>query len=257
MDHLKHFDHLWWSLPTRINEDPVMTGSGIYTFLGRGHLYLGRSEGRLRDRVHEQLHLRRWATELLMFPFPELRPDTVQILEKRLLRHGARRLRGAVWDNQRGLSARSPDPYAESGQYPALDALTDKVINIIGSRIRPSWERFSEKLSPTHTLGTPDGLVYGVAAQRGGWTYLLPCSHISSHYPNYCSIKQDPVAFERLEGLYRRGLIAWRPRRGSRPPGLVFTEPVRFRSRRSAARVLYVGETVTEAWEPIIPKWKA
>ena len=235
-----------------------MTASGIYAFVSRGpkwgHLYLGMSVGRLSRRVNEQRHLRRWAAEVLLFPLQDLDHDTLEVLEKRLLRICAKQFPWAMVDNQRDLSAPAPDPFAQEGMYPDLDKLALKIVGSVRRGLEPLRGR-RKKLRPTHTLGAPDGDVHGIAAQRGGWTYLLPGSRISSSYPNYRAIRKDLAAHERLEGFYRRGVIAWRPRRGSRPPGLVFTEPVRFRSRRSAARVLYVGGTVTEAWEPIFSKW--
>lgn len=234
-----------------------MTASGIYAFVSRGpkwgHLYLGMSVGRLSRRVNEQRHLRRWAAEVLLFPLQDVDHGTLEVLEKRLLRICAKRFPWAMVDNQRDLSAPDPDPFAQEGIYPDLDELVLKIADAVRRGLGPSGGG-RKKLRPTHTLGTPGGDIHGIAAQRGGWTYLLPGSRISSRYSNYRAITQDPLALERLESFYRRGLIAWRPRRGRRPAGFVFTEPVPVRSMRSAARVLCVGQTVTEAWEAVTLK---
>jgi hypothetical protein len=234
-----------------------MTASGIYAFVSRGprwaHLYLGMSVGRLMQRVNEQRHLRRWASEILLFPLQDLDRNTLEIMEKRLLRVCAKKFPWAVMDNQRDLSAPAPDPFMRGGVYPDMDKLLSRIFGRIRRGLGPSWGR-PKKLHPVLALGTPGGDVHGIIAQRGAWTYLLPGSRISSRYPNYRAIRKDPAAHERLEGFYRRGVIAWRPRRGSRPAGFVFTEPVLVRNIRSAARILYVGETVTEAWVPAKPK---
>lgn len=240
-----------------ISDDSIATASGIYAFVSRGrkwgHLYLGMSVGRLIRRVNEQRHLRRWASEVLLFPLQGLDRDTLEVLEKRLLRICAKQLTWVEMDNQRDLSAPTPDHFTKRGVDVDLEKLIATIFDWVTGSLGPSMGR-PKKLHPTHILGTPNGDVHGIAAQRGGWTYLLPGSRISSRYPNYRSIAQDPIALERLEAFYRLGLIAWRPKRGSRPAGFVFTEPVPVRNIRSAARILYVGETVTEAWAPTKPK---
>lgn len=255
--HLENLVPLRTPLPDLIPEDGLMTASGIYAFVSRGpkwgHLYLGMSVGRLSRRVNEQRHLRRWAAEVLLFPLQDVDHGTLEVLEKRLLRICAKRFPWAMVDNQRDLSAPDPDPFAQEGIYPDLDELVLKIADAVRRGLGPSGGG-RKKLRPTHTLGTPGGDIHGIAAQRGGWTYLLPGSRISSRYSNYRAITQDPLALERLESFYRRGLIAWRPRRGRRPAGFVFTEPVPVRSMRSAARVLCVGQTVTEAWEAVTLK---
>ncbi|MCL1629470.1 hypothetical protein M3N55_12085 [Roseibaca sp. V10] len=255
--HLKKILPIRILLPDPINENDIMTVSGIYAFLKRGrvwaHLYLGKSFERLGPRASEQLHLRQWATHLLLFPLPGLRPETLTVIEKRLLRICARKFFWAYLDNERDLSAPHPDPFLKGGIYPDLDDLVLKIAGTVLTGLEPSWER-RKKLSPTHTLRTPNGDTYGMASRQGGWTYLLPGSRLPSRFPNYRAIKKDPAALERLEGFYRRGEIAWRPRRGSRQAGFVVTEPVLFKKISSAARMLYVGEKVTEEWELITPK---
>jgi hypothetical protein len=188
-----------------------------------------------------------------LFPLPGLRPETLAVIEKRLLRICAKTFFWAYWDNERDLSAPHPDPFLKRGIYPDLDDLVFQIAKTVLRGLEPSSGR-RKKLSATHNLRTPSGDVYGMASRRGGWTYLLPGSRLPSSYPNYRTIKKDPAALERLEGFYRRGKIAWRPRRGPRPAGFVVTEPVRFRNMRSAARMLYVGEKVNADWELITPK---
>jgi len=258
--HLKTLLPVRILLPDPINENDIMTASGIYAFLKQGrvwaHLYLGKSLERLGPRAREQLHLRQWATHLLLFPLPDLRPETLAVIEKRLLRICTKKFFWAYLDNERDLSTPPPDPYLKRGIYPDLDDLVLQIAKTVLRGLEPSSGR-RKKLSATHNLRTPSDDVYGMASRRGGWTYLLPGSRLPSRYPNYRTIKKDPAALERLEGFYRRGQIAWRPRRGRRLAGFVVTEPIRFRNMRSAARMLYVGEKVAENWEPIKPKWKA
>lgn len=236
-----------------------MTASGIYAFVSRGpkwgHLYLGMSIGRLSRRVNEQRHLRRWAAEVLLFPLQDLDHGTLEVLEKRLLRNCAKQFAWAYLDNELDLSAPHPDPFLTVGRYPELDNLLIKIFGTIRRGLESS-SGHPRKLRPTHILGARDGDVYGVAALRGGWTYLLPGSRLPSRYSNYRMITKDHAALERLEVFYRRGVIAWRARTNTRPAGFMITEPVRFHNMRSAARFLYVGETVTEAWELITPKRK-
>jgi hypothetical protein len=258
--HLKKFLPVRILLPDPINENDIMTASGVYAFLKRGqvwaHLYLGKSFERLGPRASEQLHLRQWATHLLLFPLPGLRPETLAVIEKRLLRICAKTFFWAYLDNERDISAPHPDPFLKRGIYPDLDDLVFQIAKTVLRGLEPSRGR-RKKLSPTHTLKMANGDVYGMASRRGRWTYLLPGSRLPSRYPNYRAIKKDPAALERLEGFYRRGKIAWRPRRGSRQAGFVVTEPIQFRKISSAARMLYVGEKVTEGWELITPKWDA
>lgn len=257
--HLENLVPLRTPLPDLIPEDGLMTASGIYAFVSRGpkwgHLYLGMSIGRLSRRVNEQRHLRRWAAEVLLFPLQDLDHGTLEVLEKRLLRNCAKQFAWAYLDNELDLSAPHPDPFLTVGRYPELDNLLIKIFGTIRRGLESS-SGHPRKLRPTHILGARDGDVYGVAALRGGWTYLLPGSRLPSRYSNYRMITKDHAALERLEVFYRRGVIAWRARTNTRPAGFMITEPVRFHNMRSAARFLYVGETVTEAWELITPKRK-
>jgi len=255
---LKKFQPVRIFLPDSVNEDDIKAVTGIYAFLKHGqvwaHLYIGKSFERLGPRAREQLHLRQWATHLLLYPLPDFHPETLAVIEKRLLRICAKKFFWAYLDNERDLSAPHPDPFLKRGIYPDLDDLVLQIAKTVLRGLEPSRGR-RKKLSPTHTLKMPNGDVYGMASRRGGWTYLLPGSRLPSRYPNYRTIKKDPAALERLEGFYRRGEIAWRPRRGRRLAGFVVTEPVRFRNMRSAARMLCVGEKVTESWELITPEW--
>lgn len=257
--HLENLVPLRTPLPDLNPEDGLMTASGIYAFVSRGpkwgHLYLGMSIGRLSRRVNEQRHLRRWAAEVLLFPLQDLDHGTLEVLEKRLLRICAKQFAWAYLDNELDLSAPHPDPFLTVGRYPELDNLLIKIFGTIRRGLESS-SGHPRKLRPTHILGARDGDIYGVAALRGGWTYLLPGSRLPSRYSNYRMITKDHAALERLEGFYRRGVIAWRARTNTRPAGFMITEPVRFHNMRSAARFLYVGETVTEAWELITPKRK-
>lgn len=182
-----------------------------------------------------------------MFPLPDLQASTLEVLEKRLIRVCAKELSRATLDNQRDLYSRVSSPVEREGIYPDLDRLLDIIFRFITSGMEPSWNH-PKKLYPTHSLGTSEGEVYGLATQRGGWTYLLPGSRILSNYPNYRTLAKNPAALARLEGFYRRGLIAWRPKTNNRPAGLCFTEPVLFRNMLIAARVLYAGAPAVETW---------
>lgn len=259
--HLKNLLSVRMPLPDPINEDEhdIMSASGMYVFFKRGqpwpHLYLGKSDKGLGGRTHNQIHLRRWATHLLLFPLPDLRPCTLRIIEKRLLRLCVKQFSWAYLDNERDLSAPTPDPFMKGGVYPDLDNLLSKIFYIISIGLDARRKR-PKKFRATHTLGAQNRDVFGLASRRGGWTYLIPGSRISSRYPNHRAIKKNPTAFDRLERFYRAGLIAWRRRTNTRPAGLVVTEPILFRDRRSAARFLNVGEKVGEAWMPIKPRRK-
>lgn len=251
---------MWQRLPGRIKEEGIMSASGIYAFINKGlvwdHFYLGLADERLGPRVNEQLHLRQWASEVFLFPLSHLSFSALESLEKRLLRVCNDRFRWAYTDNEKDLSGPAPDPFAKRGIYSDIDELTRNIIRCISQSLYKSRDQ-RKKPKANCTLGAPDGALYGVGCQKGRWLYLLPGSRISSRYPNFKTIKQDPGALERYERFYRRGQIAKRPGTLVRPEGFVVTEPIPFRNKRSAARFLNGGENVIENWEPIKPKWKA
>lgn len=130
--------------------------SGIYVFIcpKTGRIYIGQST-RLSSRGYKQLYLRRWAKSLIIFDFEGfLCPETVKILEKRILRHAYERFAAAAWENERDLFAPSPDPFGKWGIYPELDALTRKVVDEIEECFLGSIP-FEAPLVATHTLGCP------------------------------------------------------------------------------------------------------
>ena len=251
---------MWQPLPGRIVKEGIKNAPGVYAFINKGldwdHYYLGLAYKGIGRRVNGQRHLRQWASEVFLFPLPHLSFSALDRLEKRLLRICNNRFTWAYTDNEKDLDGPPPDLLAKRRVYSDIDEPTRDIIRCISQSLYKSWDQ-RKKPKQNCTLGAPDGAFYGVGCLKGRWLYLLPGSRISSRYPNFKTIKQDPGALERYERSYRRGQIAKRPGTLIRPEGFVVTEPILFRNKDSAARFLNGGEKVTEHWEPIKQKWKA
>lgn len=201
-------------------------------------------------RIKDQKTRFKWATAVITF---ELRgylvPEVLSILEKRVLRHGYATLRGAIWHNERGLSARSPDPFNVWCIYPELDDLTYVIVSNIASIFpKPATIPFKEP-EMTHVLGGPEKEVYGRMAKAGGRSILLKGSRISSLAPNITS-------FEKLKGFsWGRGSPLWfegrmEKRRATmtRPAGLCLSEPASFSTPEDAARFLTLDQPDRWVW---------
>lgn len=195
-------------------------------------------------RISDQITRFKWATAVITF---ELRgyllPETLRILEKRLLRHGYATLPGAIWHNERGLSARSPDPYSVWGIYPDLDDLTHAIMSNIASLFPKIATIPLELPEMTHILGGPEKEVYGRMAQIGRRTILLKGSRVSSLAPNITSLEKiKGFSWRRGSPLWFEGRMEKRPATMTRPAGLCLSEPAPFQTPEDAARFLTLDQ---------------
>ena len=202
-------------------------------------------------RISDQISRFKWATAVITF---ELRgyllPETLSILEKRLLRHGYATLPGAIWHNERGLSARSPDPFSMWGIYPELDDLTYMIVSDIASILPKSATIPLEPPEMTHILGGPGKEVYGRMAQIGRRTMLLKGSRVSSLAPNITTLEKiKGFSWRRGSPLWFEGRMEKRPATMTRPAGLCLSEPATFSKPEDAARFLTLDQPDRWGWK--------
>ena len=231
-----------------------LADKGIYSFLRsyspRVRAYLGAStDMRLTERVHEQLHKRRWAEKLLMFDLTSLEPQILFALESRLLVLASLRLQHILWDNERGLFTQVSASDAQRELPEPLEHLAAMILAKIEKNVRSRHRAVQvPMMQQTHQLGSPDGQIYGLANVSGGRTHLLIGSRINSAVPNIRAVRKDPTPPNLLLREYHYGLIAWKPGCQSRPPGLMVTEPIPFRCKELAREFLTAGRERPEQW---------
>jgi hypothetical protein len=201
-------------------------------------------------RIRDQKTRFKWATAVITF---ELRgylvPEILSILEKRLLRHGYATLPGAIWHNERGLSARLPDPFSVWGIYSELDDLTHAIMSDIASLLPKSATIPLEQPKMTHILGGPEKEVYGRMAQIGRRTMLLKGSRVSSLAPNITTLEKiGGFSWRRGSPLWFEGRMEKRPATMTRPAGLCLSEPAPFPTPEDAARFLTLDQPDRWVW---------
>jgi hypothetical protein len=215
----------------------------IYMFY-RQHIepvrvYIGQSSSG-SDRINGQIKRRKWATDVISIEMRGcLDRATLRLLEACILRTGFQTFPGALWHNQQGLSVCSSDTLSAMSQYPVLNKMTLKILDIFGDALPHTAFHPLSEYPITHVLGGPTEEYYGLLSHRGRCVFLLKGSRMSSRATNMTMLwRMDGTGLKYGSLFEHEGKLERMRGTPNRPAGLTITEPVKFRDKEEAARFL-------------------